>query len=214
MAVRSFRACIALAAALPLLACLEQRASAASLTTLFASNNLGSVGGAVYFDVNITNPGGLRFTEIKTNVAESGVSGGLQLYTTSQGGTSVGNQTNSGVWTLQGSGTGFGAGTDNPTTFDISNFKLEQGRYGFAVVLTNLANRYTNGTGTNQFFSNADLELTLGSATNVPFTGSVFSPRVWNGTLVYQQVPGPLPVLGLGAAFGYSRRLRRRLKRA
>lgn len=149
-----------------------------------------------------------------TNVEESGVSGGLQLYTTSQGSTSVGNQTNPGVWTLRGSGTGVGAGTDNPTTFDISNFRLEQGRYGFAVVLTNLANRYTNGTGANQFFSNADLELTLGSASNVPFTGTVFSPRVWNGTLVYQRVPGPLPVLGMGAAFGYSRRLRRRLKRA
>jgi hypothetical protein len=209
------RALLVLVSGLSLAACLDQKASAASITTLYESNNVGSLGGAVYFDVNIANPGGLRFTTVDTNVtnSSSGVSGGLQLYTTSIGGTSVGNQTNPGAWILRSSGTGIGAGQDNPTAVDISDFRLKQGQYGFALVLTNWANRYTNGTGTNQFFSNADLALTFGSASNAPFTGEVFIPRVWNGTLNYQTVPGPLPVLGLAAAFGYSRRLRRRLKR-
>jgi hypothetical protein len=31
---------------------------------------------------------------------------------------------------------------------------------------------------------------------------------------VFQQVPGPLPVLGAGAAFGFSRKLRKRIKQA
>mgnify|MGYP006197828979 CR=1 FL=1 len=31
-------------------------------------------------------------------------------------------------------------------------------------------------------YSNADVTLDLGSATNVPFSGSPFRPRVWNGT--------------------------------
>jgi hypothetical protein len=49
----------------------------------------------------------------------------------------------------------------------------------------------------------------------VVFTGSinVTSGRmdVFTDTVVQQRVPGPLPILGAAAAFGYSRRLRKRL---
>jgi hypothetical protein len=203
-----------LAATLPLLASLEQRASAIAITTLFDSNNGGSVGGAVYFDVNISNPRGLVFTRVFTSVEEVGTAGGLQLYATSLGGTSVGNETNIGAWTLLASGTGTGLGDNQPTLFDISDFALTPGQYGFALVLSDLSHEYTNGNGSNQFYSNLDLSLTLGSASDVPFSGGAFRPRVWNGTLEYREVPGPLPVLSLGAAFGFSRRLRRRLKQA
>ncbi len=48
----------------------------------------------------------------------------------------------------------------------------------------------------NNLTVNADVTLTLGSATNVPFTGNVFSPRVWNGTVRYDVVPEPA-TLGL-----------------
>ncbi len=34
----------------------------------------------------------------------------------------------------------------------------------------------------------------------------------YSGALTYAHVPGPLPVLGAGVAFGYSRKLRRRIK--
>jgi hypothetical protein len=34
---------------------------------------------------------------------------------------------------------------------------------------------------------------------------------VFTDTLIQQVVPGPLPILGAAAAFGYSRRLRKRL---
>src|SRR5690606_9679276 len=43
----------------------------------------------------------------------------------------------------------------------------------------------TNGTGSNETYSNADLAINCGSATNVPFTAPIFSPRVWNGTVHY-----------------------------
>ena len=46
------------------------------------------------------------------------------------------------------------------------------------------------------FGAPADVTLTLGSATNVPFTGGVFSPRVWNGTMYYDVIPEPA-TLGL-----------------
>jgi hypothetical protein len=31
-------------------------------------------------------------------------------------------------------------------------------------------------------------------------------------TQLQQEVPGPLPILGIGAAFGFSRKLRKRIK--
>ena len=57
-----------------------------------------------------------------------------------------------------------------------------------------------------------------------PIDGSVIStdvfgnPRTTNGrgdigaVQLAASVPGPLPLLGIGAAFGWSRRLRRRLR--
>jgi hypothetical protein len=50
-------------------------------------------------------------------------------------------------------------------------------------------NAYTNGTGTgpggNQQYQNADLRLDLGVATAGLFSGMLFNPRVWNGTIYY-----------------------------
>jgi hypothetical protein len=42
---------------------------------------------------------------------------------------------------------------------------------------------YTNGP--LGPYSNADIQLDLGSASNVPFTANIFNPRVWNGTMYY-----------------------------
>ena len=44
---------------------------------------------------------------------------------------------------------------------------------------------YTNGLTWNQFYGTNDIALSLGTATNVPFTPGVFSPRIWNGTIFY-----------------------------
>ena len=85
-----------------------------------------------------------------------------------------------------------GAGQDVPTHVTLSNsFTLNAGTlYGIAVVADpTIALFYTNGTGSNQNYSNADLSVALGSATNVPFTAPVFSPRVWNGTIYYTGGP-------------------------
>jgi hypothetical protein len=206
----------------------QDKASAISaISTIFSGNNAGSVGGALYFDVNITNAQGLVFTSIDTNVcnnyllpsdrcnAPPGRLGGLNVYITGPGVSFVGNQTNAGAWSLVASGTGASAASNTPTSVNISDFTLAPGQYGFALVANNWNHAYTNGTGSNQSFSNSDLALSLGSASNVPFTQPIYSPRVWNGTLYYQpqSVPGPLPILGVAAAFGFSRQLRKRIKR-
>jgi hypothetical protein len=58
----------------------------------------------------------------------------------------------------------------------------------------------------------ASLGLTTSSGTlgtwTLANTGDTISVKVSN------PVPGPLPVLGAGAAFGFSRRLRRRIQRS
>ena len=99
-------------------------------------------------------------------------------------------------------------GLDNPSEFNVTDFSLGFGVTGIAIDASSSWNhKYTNGTGLNQFYSNADLSLTLGSAMNRAFdaSASLFSPRVWNGTIEYSAstaaVPEPssLAILGIGA---------------
>ena len=99
-------------------------------------------------------------------------------------------------------------GLDNPSEFNVTDFSLGFGVTGIAIDASSGWNHgYTNGTGSNQFYSNADLSLTLGSAMNTAFDASngLYSPRVWNGTIEYSAstaaVPEPssLAILGIGA---------------
>jgi hypothetical protein len=88
-------------------------------------------------------------------------------------------------------GSGTGAGLNNPTSVSLSNaFTLNASTlYGFALVADpSFGHYYTNGNGTNQNYANADLALSLGSASNAPFTQPIFAPRVWNGTIYYNVV--------------------------
>lgn len=99
---------------------------------------------------------------------------------------------------------------NTPTPIVLDNtFQLAANTtYGIAIVLDGTPHHeYTDGTGGNQNYSNSDLSLTLGSATNVPFSfsnGGLFSPRVWNGTIIYEvgntsnPVPEPSTMILLG----------------
>ena len=167
----------------------------AQITTLFASNNSGSPGGANYFDLTVAaNP--ITVTALDINTSATVAFSNVRVYVL-PGMTSVGNETNMALWTQVATGSGTGAGQDVPTHVTLSNpFVLNAGTlYGIAVVADPaIALFYTNGNGSNQNYSNADLSLVLGSATNVPFTAPVFSPRVWNGTIYYTGGPcGPTP---------------------
>ena len=222
-------AAVALAAIVSIEIGLERKAAALSITTTYGSNNdplsnSGSDGGGVFFDINVSNPNGLRFTQIASNIVNSaGVPGSLTVYATALGGTYVGNTLNSSAWTSIASGVGTSSGEFNPTIIDVTDFVLSQGSYGILLDLgSSWGHAYTNGNGTNQVYSNSDLTLTFGAASNNPFIETrVYSPRVWNGTLEYEivsasgpaaSVPGPLPLFGVGAAFIFSRKLRKRIK--
>jgi hypothetical protein len=187
--------------AIPALALLlvPSLASAASLTTLFAANNSGSVGGAVYFDVTVGSTE-LIVTGFETNTEETTPFGWEVLLTP---GTSVGNELTPALWTSVATGSGVGAGLNVPSIVTLDNvFSLEANTsYGMMLILTGAGHDYTNGSDS---FSNADLTLDLGSASNTPFDippGGFFEPRTWNGTIIYEPIPEPSAValFGIGA---------------
>lgn len=157
-----------------------------SLTTLFASNNGSGQGGAVYFDLTVGSQD-ISITALDVNSMESG---SITMDVYSLFGTSVGNETNIAVWGSPTTGSGVGAGTNSPSNIVLNapiNL-LANTTYGIALVMDASHNhKYTDGNGTNQLYSNADLSLSLGKASNMPFSGSmgIFSPRVWNGTVYY-----------------------------
>ncbi len=161
-----------------------------------SSNNGGSVGGAIYFDLTVNVS--VKITDIDCNFsATTGSSVGALFYTTPT--TYVGKESSSAGWTLaaQDNGAGQCAGADAPTRIQFSSpLLLAPGKYGIAIVAVNASHKYTNGTGSNQNFSNSKLAAQCGAATNVPFGGSPFSPRVFNGCLWYS--PGCSEEYGSG----------------
>jgi hypothetical protein len=155
------------------------------VSSVFVSNNGGSVGGAIYFNVNNAAPLYLTGLDINTSLT-AGSPVLLDVYRTAVNGGYGGNEGNRAAWTPISAGRGTSAGQDVATTVELTQPTLLQaGTYGIAIVARNFAHRYTNGTGANQTYNNADLTLTFGAASNVPFDGAPFSPRVGNVTFRY-----------------------------
>ena len=155
-----------------------------SLTTIFDGGNGGADGGAVYFDVAATAD--LTLESLQMHIQDPGTFT-VQVYAI-EGDTYVGNETNSGAWTLVSTGTGESNSTGTPSdvTLDTTLSLTNGTTYAMALILdATHSHRYTNGDGTNENFSDANLSIGLGAASNAPFTGTIFSPRVFNGTLNY-----------------------------
>lgn len=157
-------------------------ATAQSLTTTFANNN-GASGNA--FDL-IVGPSGITITGLDVNTSYTSATT-LEVWYRS--GTYDGNLNSSVGWTQIDSGSVVGAGSGNPTTWDIADqFLSANTTYGFRVVSPNGGINYTNGATTT---SDANLTIQTGvglsyNSGNVGgFGGAVFSPRTWNGTVYY-----------------------------
>ena len=157
---------------------------AQSLCTLFARNNGGSIGGAVYFDVTAVSDVDICGFDI--NTAEL-TAAGLEVWTTP--GTYVGNEANIAVWTQVAvdDGTGMGMGNDIPTPITLLNpFTLPTGSWGMALVAVGVGHDYTTGGASSTLqYTDGTLTIDLGGASNVPFTGGIFDPRIWNGCIHY-----------------------------
>jgi hypothetical protein len=159
------------------------------VATIFTGGNGLGANATVYFDATVTTGGfDLTVTEIDINTdATVGTTVNADIYII-DGGTYAGNETNAAAWgTVEATASGPSAGTDNPTTLTLATpITLSAGGTTAIAVFMDQSVNYTNGNGTNEQFSNADLTLDLGSATSGLFTGSVFNPRVWNGTVRYE----------------------------
>jgi hypothetical protein len=160
-------------------------AGAQSLTTTFTSDNGRSTPDpGCFFDVTVLRPRGLTIHQLDVNVIGTvGANVVLDVYVIP--GTYVGNDTNAAAWTKVSTGQGLAAARNTPTSIDIEDFSLAPGSYGVFVHHTNIGVAYTNGNGTNQQYGNAELSLSAGIARSTRFGGTLFSPRIWNGTIHY-----------------------------
>jgi PKD repeat protein len=185
---------LALLAAAVGVAPLQAQTGSQCLPTIspFLSNNGGSVGGGVYFDMTVNSAIVLTDVVCNFSAASAGVPVSVDVYLTP--GTSVGNEANPAVWNQIGSGSGVGAGQDQRTVCTLATpAVITPGTYGVALAAVGAAHRYTNGNGANQNYSDNFLSLSLGTATNVAFAGSAFSPRVANIELCYNPGSGLFP---------------------
>lgn len=162
---------------------------AQSLTTTYAGGNSGTTTWTNQFDLTVLHPGGVTLTALDVN-CENTRSGGVGSPFTITvwvipGGTYVGNQTNSAPWINLSQGAGVSGPQGTPTDVDIADFALPPGTHAIALEYNGTAMAYTNGTGANQMYANADIQVDLGSSTTGLFGAPVYDPRVWNGTIHY-----------------------------
>jgi hypothetical protein len=180
-------------------------AESGSLTTTFAGGNNFS---GNTFDLEVKTADGLDFGSFDINLFPDQTQE-VVLYT--RPGTSVGFESSAEGWTKRGQATVTSAGLGNPTPVPIA-FHLDAGTYGVAVFLTDPNGRvgYTDGQET---FSNDALTVTTQKGLGSPVFegGSLYNPRMWNGTLRYHSTltttvdGGPSGAIASdGAAFTYS----------
>ena len=159
--------------------------------SIFASDNGGSNGGAIFFDITVHTE--LTLAAIDVNVLSgAGIAGQADLYISP--GSYLFQEQASTFWgSPDATGTFTTGAVDTPSfvPFDAS-ITLAPGDYAVSIVAHNWAHAYTNGSGTaqpgsgsNQTFNNADLTLKMGSASNTPFNSTPFTPRIGNVGLHY-----------------------------
>ncbi|MCA8949783.1 MAG: hypothetical protein KDE27_09795 [Planctomycetes bacterium] len=156
----------------------------------FISDNGGAVGGAVYFTLDVLNPGGIRICGIDVNTSTTGaaIRAGVYLH---QSITDVNQLTtlNETDWCVLGrlDGTANGVGVPSPCTVvnATQSIDLPAGQHLLAIGNGNIDHDYTNGTGLNQVVADANLRFTGGKAANAIFAGPLYSPRIANLRLHY-----------------------------
>lgn len=156
------------------------------LTTFYNSNNGGSVGGAVYFDLVVNTPLEITALDINTSTTAS-TAGSISIYFGCVPTFLSPNHSPASNWALVGSASGVSAGLNLPTNCVLTTpLALLPGTYPVALVANGWAHRYTNGpAGQTTTISTTEMSVVVGGATNVPFTGSQFFPRNFNGSIYY-----------------------------
>ncbi len=166
---------------------LSSALTAQSLTTTFAGGNGGSTGWGNFFELTNTSGKALQITKLDVNAsAAASTKFTIDVYITSK--TFVGKDAKPSAWTKVATGKGVSKGRNNKTPVDISDFVLAAGgSYGIAVYYNGTGMAYTNGSKPLTTFKNSDLTLKAGVSRTGRFSGSLFSPRIWNGTIYYSK---------------------------
>jgi subtilisin-like proprotein convertase family protein len=163
-----------------------------TLVPFTGGNGLGT-NSAVYFDVDVFNPAGISFAQLNTNAnATVGTPFTVEIWT--KPGTYGGFELNAAAWTLRATGGGVSVGNNvaGGSLVEFPDVLLPQGLTGMALRIIGAGHSYTNGNGTNQAYSNADLAISAGVSQGTLFTSAPINPRVWNGTFRYNCTP-PAP---------------------
>jgi hypothetical protein len=155
------------------------------LTTLFASNNSGDVGGTVLF--NLTVHATVNITQVDCNTTTTaGTAGTLDIRTCPA--SYLGNEQNAAAWTTVSAGNPLVTAPSNtPTSCLLATpVTLAPGSYGVMLKATGFQHAYTNATqpSPNNLFASAELTLGAGAAQNAEYSPP-FTPRVANATIHY-----------------------------
>ncbi len=179
---------------------------AESIGTLFARNNgLTGPGDGMFFEIE--NVGAAAVTILSWDINTTTTTS-VDVYTRT--GTYVGFQETMTGWTLLGTDNAVvPQGTDQPTPVAVGGITINPGATMGIAMISNGDWNYTNGDGTNEIYNNGVLELRLGTSGTAPLAtgGSIFSPRIWNGVVYYDDAavlapPTPVPSLSFwGFAF-------------
>lgn len=198
-------------------------AAQSPLTTIFAGPNGLANGGVTFINMTVLVPS-ITVNRIDVNSnSTAGTRGRVRVWQTVPGVTFYsGSETNIVNWQVLGEGDVIAAGNDLPTTCCFRTpFTLTSamGQRGYAIEHIGIGPRYTNGTGTNQTYTNTEITLFAGVAASNsnfsdppqaggtishPFTGGLAgsgAARVFNGSIHYA-VGGSAPVCSSSQNFG------------
>ena len=163
-----------------------------SLTTTFANNNAGAAGGGVYFTLSAGVGADITVTDIDFNFnSVAGSAGSVDIYTFPGG--HAGNELlgTAGGWVLAATCPIVASNaTGTPTNGVLSAplTVLAGTSVGIAYVDGTLGTAHAYTTGTAPFplnYLGCGATLDAGTASNSPFTGGLFTPRVVNTTINY-----------------------------
>jgi hypothetical protein len=166
-----------------------------SLPTTLAGGN-GQNGNM--FDITNISASTVFITGFDQSFFSAGTAALYEVYTVTAGTTYVGNETNPGAWTLQGSTTGLAhptALTAVPVPIVLSIPIAPGTTRGFYLTTNTDIVAYTNGASPagTVFVADANIQFHIGIGKAYPF-GAAFTPRVWNG-VIYYTLGSPLPPL-------------------
>ncbi len=158
-----------------------------SITTVFNTNNGLGANATVFYNITV-GASDIEITDLDINT-DATTAFNLSMYTLV--GTYVGNETNAAAWgSPVSTGTGTGAGANNPSNAVLATPVTLTANTTYGVAINMDVDVNYSGTGSDPApgaltYSNADVTLNLGSAVSGLFTGTPFSPRIWNGTINY-----------------------------